>query len=90
MENLRIPSLEKICPYSDIDEGVDEWLDQDIAEGTYYKIVKGELLPIATQKSGTYIEHKLVSPEEIQKIYMENPMIEILSVKEWYQTNKGL
>ena len=87
MGNLKVPSLEEICPYSDIDEGIDEGIDQDVAEGTYFKIVKGELIPVAIMKQGRYTNHNLLSLDEAQKLYEKNPLLEVLSVKEWYQTN---
>jgi len=87
MEKLKVLPLEEMCPYSDIDEGVDEWIDQDVGDGTYFKIVKGELIPVALIEQGRYTNHNLLSLDEAEKLYETNPLLTVLPVKEWYQTN---
>jgi len=90
MGNLKILSLDDMCPYSDIDEGIDDSIDFDIGEGTYYKICKGELIPVAIREIGRYTDHNLLSPEEAQKMHEKNSLLEVLPVKEWYQSNRAI
>ncbi len=90
MEKLKILSLDEMCPYSDLDECIDESIDFDIGKGTYFKIVKGELIPVATRKTGRYSGHDLLSPKRAQEMFEQDPFLEVLPVKEWYQSNSTI
>ena len=87
MNKITILSLDDLCPTSDLDDGIDEGLDGDIQEGTYLKICRGELLPIAIMNMGRYENHDLVSSEEAQIRYDLDPRVVVVPVKEWYQSH---
>ena len=84
MTGLPILSLDELCPLTDLDLGIDEGIDSDFGAGTYLKICRGELVPIAVAQMGRYSAHDLVSPEEAQKRYMADNRVNVISVKEWY------
>ncbi len=87
MNKISILSLDELCPRSDLDDGIDEGLDGDTQEGTYFKICRGELLPIAVVNRGGYEDHDLVSLEEAQKRYDKDSRVVVVPVREWYQSH---
>lgn len=87
MSQIQILSLDELCPLSDLDDGIDEGLDCDIEVGTYLKICRRELLPIAVDNGGRYERHDLVSPEEAQRRYDKDSRITVVPVREWYQSH---
>lgn len=86
MVELPILSLDELCPRIDLDLGIDEGIDSDFGVGTYLKICRQELVPIAVVEMGRYSAHDLVSLEEAQKRYVLDRRIAIVPVKEWYDS----
>lgn len=65
---IYILSLEELCPVSDLDEERDEGFDQDtLGQGTYLRVYRRELLPIARGELGEYRDYRLLTPEETQR-----------------------
>ncbi|MBI2148771.1 hypothetical protein HYU23_03760 [Candidatus Woesearchaeota archaeon] len=87
MVELSIPSLDELCPLSDLDDGIDEEFDFDYGEGKYLAVCRRELLPIAILSNGFYIEHDLCSPIEAQRKYEVDSRVTVLPVAEWYRTS---
>jgi hypothetical protein len=91
MGKLHIPPPEQLLPPevegpSEYD-GLAEAVEHDtMRPGVYAEIVQGRLVPVARQRGGCYTDHNLVTPEEAQKLYDEDPFIEVLSVFQWYQS----
>ena len=87
MSQIQTLSLDELCPTSDLNDGTDDGIDSDIGVGTYLKICRGELLPIAIVNLGTYESHDLVSLEEAQRRYEKDSRVAVVPVREWYQSH---
>ncbi len=87
MTLLPILTLDELCPTSDITHGIDEGFNQDTqGPGTYLRVCRGELLPIAREECGTYSRHELLTPLEAQRAFERDPFITVLPVRMWYQS----
>lgn len=87
-----MPPLDEILPTdAEIElglvDGLAEAIENDtMRPGVVKEVIEGKVVLIASYGGCGYSGHDIVSPEEAKARFKEDPLIKVLSLREWYES----